>query len=328
MSGAETPPTSVGSPDASVPGSRFDAPVVRGGYSWWYVDAFSDDGKNGITIIALIGSVFSPYYAAMRRRPMGGDPLHHLSLNVAIYGEGKRWCMTERGRDSLQRDKTRLQIGPSALEWDGDSLVIHIDEITVPFPRRLRGTVRVHPTAVLGQAYPLDPAGRHHWEPIAPCARVEVDLNRPSLRWSGHGYLDSNRGDEPLETRFRRWDWSRTALKHGAAVLYDVTRRDGDGPVLGLRFDPAGGVEPFEPPPRIKLPRTMWRVERETRVDPQGGARVLATLEDTPFYARSALETNLLGETATAMHESLCLDRFNSRWVQMLLPFRIPRALR
>ncbi len=328
MSGAETPPSSDGSPGASVPGSRFDAPVVRGGYSWWYVDAFSDDGKNGITIIALIGSVFSPYYAAMRRRPMGGDPLHHLSLNVAIYGEGKRWCMTERGRDSLQRDKTRLQIGPSSLEWDGDSLIIHIDEITVPFPRRLRGTVRVHPTAVLGQAYPLDPAGRHHWEPIAPCARVEVDLNRPSLRWSGHGYLDSNRGDEPLEARFRRWDWSRTALKHGAAVLYDVTRRDGDGPVLGLRFDPAGGVEPFEPPPRIKLPKTMWRVERETRVDPQGGARVLATLEDTPFYARSALETKLLGETATAMHESLCLDRFNSRWVQMLLPFRIPRALR
>ena len=328
MSGAETPPSSDGSPGASVPGSRFDAPVVRGGYSWWYVDAFTDDGKNGITIIALIGSVFSPYYAAMRRRPMGGDPLHHLSLNVAIYGEGKRWCMTERGRDSLQRDKTRLQIGPSSLEWDGDSLIIHIDEITVPFPRRLRGTVRVHPTAVLGQAYPLDPAGRHHWEPIAPCARVEVDLNRPSLRWSGHGYLDSNRGDEPLEARFRRWDWSRTALKHGAAVLYDVTRRDGDGPVLGLRFDPAGGVEPFEPPPRIKLPKTMWRVERETRVDPQGGARVLATLEDTPFYARSALETKLLGETATAMHESLCLDRFNSRWVQMLLPFRIPRALR
>jgi hypothetical protein len=118
--------------------------VVRGGYSWWYVDAFSDDGKNGITIIALIGSVFSPYYAAMRRRPMGGDPLHHLSLNVAIYGEGKRWCMTERGRDTLRRDKTWLQIGPSSLEWDGDSLIIHIDEITAPFPRRLRGKVRVH----------------------------------------------------------------------------------------------------------------------------------------------------------------------------------------
>jgi carotenoid 1,2-hydratase len=111
-------------------------------------------------------------------------------------------------------------------------------------------------------------------------------------------------------------------------VLYDVTGRDGSGPIISLRFDPAGGVEPFEAPPFVKLPSTRWRVERGTRADPQRGARVIATLEDTPFYARSVLETNLLGETTTAMHESLCLNRFDSRWVQTLLPFRIPRALR
>ena len=310
-----------------VGGPRFDAPVGQDGYSWWYVDALSDDGCNGITIIALIGSVFSPYYAAMRRRGRG-DPLHHVSLNVAIYGEGKRWCMTERGRDSVQRDKSWLQLGPSSLEWDGDCLTIKINEIAAPLPKRLRGIVRVHPTALHDTSYPLDPAGRHHWGPIAPCARVEVEMERPSLRWSGAGYLDSNRGDEPLEAAFKRWDWSRAALKRGAAVLYDVTGRDGPGPVLGLRFDPSGGVEPFEAPPFVTLPSTRWRVARGTRVDPQGGARVVETLEDTPFYARSVLETSLLGERATAMHESLCLDRFNSRWVQTLLPFRIPRALR
>jgi carotenoid 1,2-hydratase len=308
-------------------GPRFDAPVVRGGYSWWYVDALSDDGRNGITLIALIGSVFSPYYAAMRRRG-DGDPLHHVSLNVAIYGEGKRWCMTERGRGSVRRDKTWLEIGPSSLAWDGDCLTINIDEIAAPLPKRIRGVVRVHPTALHGKPYPLDSAGRHHWAPLAPCARVEVELSKPSLRWSGAGYLDSNHGVEPLEAAFKRWDWSRAALKRGAAVLYDVTGRDGHDPTLGLRFDPSGDVEPFEAPPFVELPSTRWRVARGTRVDPQHGARVVETLEDTPFYARSVLETNVLGETATAMHESLCLDRFNSRWVQTLLPFRIPRALR
>jgi len=315
------------SDDKPVHGPRFNAPVAQGGYSWWYVDALSDDGRNGITIIALVGSVFSPYYAAMRRRG-GGDPLEHVSLNVAIYGEGKRWSMTERGSDAVKRDKTWLQIGPSSLEWRDGALTIDIDEIAVPVPKRVRGTVRVYPTAVHGKPYQLDSAGRHFWEPIAPCARVEVDLKRPALRWSGEGYLDSNRGDEPLEAAFKRWDWSRTALKRGAAVLYDVTGRDGDGPTLGLRFDPNGDVKPFEAPPFAKLPSTLWRVQRGTRVDRQGGARVVKTLEDTPFYARSVLETNLLGETATAMHESLCLDRFNSRWVQTLLPFRIPRAVR
>ena len=41
----------------------FDQPVAPGGYAWWYVDALSDDGRHGLTIIAFVGSVFSPYYA-------------------------------------------------------------------------------------------------------------------------------------------------------------------------------------------------------------------------------------------------------------------------
>ena len=43
-------------------------PVRPGGYAWWYVDALSDDGQHGLTIIAFIGSVFSPYYAWARAR--------------------------------------------------------------------------------------------------------------------------------------------------------------------------------------------------------------------------------------------------------------------
>ena len=39
----------------------FDSPIPPGGYLWWYLDALSDDGRSGITVIALLGSVFSPY---------------------------------------------------------------------------------------------------------------------------------------------------------------------------------------------------------------------------------------------------------------------------
>ena len=62
--------------------------------------------------------------------------------------------------------------------------------------------------------------------------------------------------------------------------------------------------------------------------DPGHGATVLRTLEDAPFYARSVVKTHLLGRPVTAMHESLCLDRFSRQWVRVLLPFRMPRALR
>jgi GT2 family glycosyltransferase len=48
---------------------------------------------------------------------------------------------------------------------------------------------------------------------------------------------------------------------------------------------------------------------------------VARTLEDTPFYSRSVLSSDGTGAWDT-VHESLDLDRFASRWVQFLLPFR------
>jgi carotenoid 1,2-hydratase len=76
----------------------------------------------------------------------------------------------------------------------------------------------------------------------------------------------------------------------------------------------------------VELDTTGWRVGRRTRADAGAAARVIATFEDGPFYARSLLETRLYGETAQAIHESLSLDRFRAPWVQCLLPFRMPRA--
>jgi carotenoid 1,2-hydratase len=51
----------------------------------------------------------------------------------------------------------------------------------------------------------------------------------------------------------------------------------------------------------------------------------LQTLEDGPFYVRSLLRSQVLGQSVLAMHESLSLQRFSAGWVQMMLPFRMPR---
>jgi len=307
---------------ARLDGPSFDLEVPPGGYAWWYVDALSDDGAEGLTIIGFVGSVFSPYYAWSGR----ADPANHCAVNVALYNRrGGRWAMTERPRGQVQRSLDEIRVGRSALRWDGDGLTIDVDEQAFPLPSRVTGQVRLRPEVSTQHRVPLDPGGEHVWWPIAPRSRVEVVFSHPSLKWSGTGYFDTNWGASPLEDAFVEWSWSRAPLEEGAAVLYDVTRREGGPLSMALRFDAAGAVEPFDPPPWYQLPAgAIWRVPRATRAE--GTPRVSRTLEDTPFYTRSVLETRLLGRATEAVHESLCLRRFSTDWVKFLLMFRMPRA--
>ncbi|HRD95688.1 MAG TPA: carotenoid 1,2-hydratase [Rubrivivax sp.] len=253
-----------------------------------------------------------------------------MALNVALYGrDTPRWAMTERGRSSLARGATALVIGPSRVHWDGQALQVDIDEVCTPLPRRLRGRVRVHPHGLCRFVTPLDAAGRHRWGPIAPCARVEVAFDQPALRWGGHAYLDSNEGDEPVDRAFRIWDWSRATLRDGrTVVVYDLrpnTAAGGVDRVIARCFAPDGSSRSFEPPPRRRVPRSMWGLVRTQRSDVDAPVHVQQTLEDTPFYARSVLGATLLGEPVTAFHETLHVPRLVSWPVQLMLPFRMPR---
>jgi carotenoid 1,2-hydratase len=161
---------------------------------------------------------------------------------------------------------------------------------------------------------------------------VEVALEQPALRWQGHAYLDSNEGDEPIDRPFVDWDWSRATLPDGStAVVYDVRQRDGLAGgrerLVAHRFLPDGSHHAFDAPARRPLPRSAWRVVRHTRseADPAPPPRVLQTLEDTPFYVRSMIDSTLLGQRVTSMHESLDLPRLVSPVVRLMLPFRMPR---
>lgn len=302
----------------------FDRPVPDDGYAWWYVDVVSDDGAHALTVIAFIGSVFSPYYRRARRQgPTAAR--NHCAMNVALYAaRGRRWAMTERGPTALACTADRIGIGPSQLKWDGSALTLAVDEMTAPLRTPLRGTVIIRPASLRDTEYALDSAGRHRWLPLAPCARAEVRFEQPLLAFDGAAYVDANRGDEPLEAAFRRWHWSRAALADGAtAVLYDAELVDGKHTALALRFPQHGSARAFDAPPRVALPSSAWRMRRATRSDAR--ACILRTLEDSPFYVRSLARQTLLGESCTAVHESLDLRRFTRPWLQAMLPWRMPR---
>lgn len=234
--------------------------------------------------------------------------------------------MTERGRTAAERRADRYRIGPSTLHWDGTTLVADVDEVGVPWPRRMRGRVVVHAPRLLDHPVELDPAGRHRWRPLAPLVRVEVDFPGLATRWRGHGYLDANDGDEPLEHAFRGWQWTRLHLeRRRAAVFYDVETIDGARRAFAFEFDDLA-VRAVASREQQRLARTAWGLERCTRGE--CGAHVIRSLEDAPFYSRALVETRYDGQAARGVHEGLSLDRFRRRWVQWMLPFRMPRRAR
>jgi len=265
--------------------------------------------------------VFSPYYAWRGR----ADPEDHCAVNVALYGpRGARWTMTERGRAAVCRSTDRLEIGPSALTWERGGLSLDIREIAAPWPRPVRGKVRLSPQAINPLAFELESAGSHYWRPIAPRARVEVTFDDPAIAWGGEGYFDTNFGAEPLEAAFSRWTWSRAATRDGAAVIYDAVRRRTAPLSLAVGFTAAGEARAFEAPRIARLPKTRWRLDREIRSE-AAEPSIARDFEDTPFYSRSLASVRWLGQDLTAVHESLSLDRFAKPIVKCMLPFRMPR---
>jgi carotenoid 1,2-hydratase len=302
---------------------RFDPPVAPSGYAWWYIDAISDDGANALTCIAFIGSVFSPYYAwANRNSP--ADPENHCALNLALYGAKKAWAMTERSKRFLLRREDLLQIGPSTLRWENNTLRAQIDEVTVPIPSRLRGTFTLIPTAIQNQKFTLNESGAHSWHPIAPTARIDVTFENPKLSWSGPAYLDHNQGARPLSKDFLSWQWSRTTASTETTIFYDTKNKDGTETNLALKITPDGQTTPTPSPPFHPIKNGFWGITRSARSTTPPA--IIATLEDAPFYLRTHLTTTLNGPSVDTIHESLNLTRLTTFPIPLMLPFRMPRT--
>jgi carotenoid 1,2-hydratase len=292
------------------------------GYRWFYLDAVSDDRASSIVVIALLGNPFSPRFA--RARAQGSArALDHCAMNVAVDAPGlRRWALTERTRDAVRRDSSHVAIGASSMRrLDSGVVVVDLDERSAPWGTPIRGRIRLEPVVTHDCVVTLDGAGEHDWCPRHPLARVHVSLENPRLEFSGTGYLDENSGVRPLETAFDRWSWSRVATEHEVGITYDVELRCGQKRSHGIRIG-KDAVVPFDAPRARDLGRTRFALPR--RLHSEGGdATLIRTLEDGPFYARSVVETTLGGRSAYGMHETVCLERFSSRWVQFLLPFRM-----
>ena len=276
-------------------------------------------------MIGFIGSVFSPWYRWSGRK----RPQNHVCINVATYGPGGRFTMTDRGESALRQTASRLQVGPSMMRWDGDKLIIDINEISShPWVNRIRGQITVTPSAVTQVELPLTKDDSHIWRPFAPRSRISVEIDRPGWQWAGEGYFDANFGTRAREADFSYWPWGRFPTSQGATCFYDATRLDGSELAAGFAFDADGSARAIPLPPKARMKRSLWAVYRETRADLGYEPHQVRPMLDAPFYNRAAVRTCLDGEEVTGVHESLDLTRFRSPLIKPMLAVRVPRRAR
>ncbi|MBU1429499.1 carotenoid 1,2-hydratase [Myxococcota bacterium] len=297
----------------------FDLEIPPGGYAWWYLDATGEDGST-LTIILMLGAVFSPGYFKARRGAVPPDPLEFAAVNIALRGRhGRRaWVLTERRAAAVQRTATTLQIGGTrAVITPNGGLEVRFSERTAVLGAPLEGEVVFTPEISPAVAFTLLPG--HRWQPIAPRGRSSARLSAPALAFEGVAYHDFNAGSRGLELDFRRWDWLRALPPEGgAAVVYDVWSKAGEIHDLAVRFDADGAPHPLHPLPRRALWPSLWGQRRFAR--PLGEIQGARRLEDGPFYTRAAWRSEAGGEI---VHESLDLRRFARPWVRALLPYRM-----
>ncbi|MEM7519497.1 MAG: carotenoid 1,2-hydratase [Pseudomonadota bacterium] len=293
-----------------------------GGYAWWYIDGVSDDGTRAVSVIAFIGSVFSPWYHWSGR----GDPRNNCCINVATYGPGGRFAMTDRGRSALRTSADTFTVGPSSLHWTGSELRLDISEVSsLPLVSRMRGEITLKPSAVTDVELPLTQDGAHVWRPFAPVSDIHVDLEAPGWQFRGHGYFDANFGTRPLESDFSYWTWGRYPTSDGATCFYDAARTDGSALATGIAFKPDGTAKVVPAPPRTPFKRSLWALYRETRADPGTTPRQVKPMLDAPFYNRAVVETQINGETTQGVHEALDLKRYANPLIKPMLAVRVPR---
>ncbi|MFD1509859.1 carotenoid 1,2-hydratase [Lacimonas salitolerans] len=286
------------------------------------MDAISACGTRALSVIGFIGSVFSPWYAWSGRR----DPANHCCINVATYGPGGRFTMTDRGRAALRTDDGALSVGPSEMRWVDGKLVITVNEWgALPMVTPVRGTITLTPQAITRVELPLTPDGAHVWRPFAPVATVDVALEATGWQWQGHGYFDANFGTRALEQNFDFWTWGRFPVTDGATCFYDATRVDGTRLAQAVHFDHAGQAIEITPPPLQRVNPSLWRVHRETRGDAGCAPRQVMNMLDAPFYSRSMVRTVLDGEATIGVHEALDLRRFRAPLLKPMLAVRVPR---
>lgn len=276
--------------------SRVTLPSAPGSYRWYYVDVSAGDFT--AVAIFMIGSIFSPRYSRSR-----ASPRKHAAVNFAFYEKGTRrhWVLSEY--DGVETSGDQLQIGQSTLRYEGERLLVHVNDVTAIWGKPVSAKLELTPEGPSHAPVQLVEGLSHHWHPIAPRARATVHVDE--LQLEGRGYHDGNHGDVPLGSDLRGWDWARSHTNDRTTIHYRPWKAQRGWQVeVDSKSASARQVAMTAP----EAQRTGWGLPVPKRPSTR-------LLESSPFYARMETGTDTLGEVAD-------FERFHQPWIRWMAALR------
>ena len=226
---------------------RKDAPDA---FEWWYFDALSDDGRDGVVIIFLDNFIYSPRYNALTkksRKPKRGvradDRAFAFPANkkfpalaFVYYRDGKPVYRAINEYDQKDFEASvetpSCRIGESSFHLDsapyGSGYVLSID-LKLPKKRSLKASFEW--LSIEGDFSPeccIYPENSHCWNMVLARSDVSgkisvVDAkgkNLDSVSFRGTGYHDHNIDNRWLPETVQDWQWGRAHFADATAVFY------------------------------------------------------------------------------------------------------------
>ncbi|MGI8670046.1 MAG: hypothetical protein ACR2J3_09415 [Aridibacter sp.] len=222
------------------------------GYEWWYFDALSDDGKDGIVIIFLDNFIFSPRYNSFIHRTIKNSQTisdkekSFPALAFTYYRNGKPIyrAINEFPKTAFSADTEfpECSIGENSFRFEsapyGSGYVI---KINAKLSKKRLLEANFEWLSIESDLLPRENELKdsvHYWNLVAPRSDVTgkiTIINRKGrkqeeINFRGTGYHDHNFDNRWLPGTVQNWQWGRSHFPDATAVFYRYCEIGNDEP--------------------------------------------------------------------------------------------------
>ena len=337
-------------PFSSITDDVYHADERAGAYEWWYFDALSDDGRDCLVVIFLVGFIFSPAYnhsvdKHLRDKTQPAPrPADYPAIAITLYRDARPLyrAINQFIAADFSADTTRpaCRIGNSHFYLDETRYVLELDAM-LRGGKRLAGSFTwemAQSSKFKVQSSKL-PSDGHSWNLVAPRCRVNGTLKvaGETLNFAGNGYHDHNHDSRWLPESVAAWEWGRAHFADKTTAVYYHYRANGATEAdCYLFLETKDGLQTH--PARLvagKQKRHYFglRYPRELTIETEN-ARLKITqrrvIDGSFFYLRCQDTATLelsdgAKQTAPAITEQLAPQALRYRWLDWLVNMRIGR---